>query len=92
MDLWRSRSDQTMVDDDDDDYRVGSLAGDTRYGPVVGWEYKRPCGREIAKSAMSMGFVFVASLYKRLLTHCSGRVTQICIFNTVKLGTSASSP
>jgi len=26
-----------------------------------------------------------------VLTHC-GRVTQICIFNTVKLGTSASSP
>ena len=26
------------------------------------------------------------------LTHYSGRVTQICIFNTVKLGTSASSP
>jgi len=26
-----------------------------------------------------------------LLTHC-GRVTQICVFNTVKLGTSASSP
>jgi len=25
------------------------------------------------------------------LTHC-GRVTQICLFNTVKLGTSASSP
>ena len=25
------------------------------------------------------------------LTHC-GRVTQICVFNTVKLGTSASSP
>ena len=25
------------------------------------------------------------------LTHC-GRVTQICAFNTVKLGTSASSP
>jgi hypothetical protein len=25
------------------------------------------------------------------LKHC-GRVTQICIFNTVKLGTSASSP
>jgi len=24
------------------------------------------------------------------LTHC-GRVTQICVFNTVKLGTSASS-
>ena len=27
-----------------------------------------------------------------LLTHNSGRVTQICVFNTVKLGTSASSP
>ena len=27
----------------------------------------------------------------RELTHC-GRVTQICVFNTVKLGTSASSP
>jgi hypothetical protein len=26
-----------------------------------------------------------------LLTHCGG-VTQICVFNTVKLGTSASSP
>jgi len=25
------------------------------------------------------------------LTHC-GRVTQICVFNTVKLGTSASYP
>ena len=28
---------------------------------------------------------------KSYLTHC-GRVTQICVFNTVKLGTSASSP
>jgi len=28
---------------------------------------------------------------RELLTHC-GRVTQICVFNTVKLGTSASSP
>jgi len=27
-----------------------------------------------------------------VLTHYSGRVTQICVFNTVKLGTSASSP
>jgi len=26
-----------------------------------------------------------------ILTHC-GRVTQICVINTVKLGTSASSP
>jgi len=28
---------------------------------------------------------------KHFLTHC-GRLTQICVFNTVKLGTSASSP
>ena len=28
---------------------------------------------------------------RQLLTHC-GRVTKICVFNTVKLGTSASSP
>ena len=28
---------------------------------------------------------------KKNLTHC-GRVTQICVFNAVKLGTSASSP
>ena len=27
----------------------------------------------------------------KILTHC-GRVTHICVFNTVKLGTSASSP
>jgi len=33
----------------------------------------------------------VASYVQALLTHC-GRVTQICVFNTVKLGTSASSP
>jgi len=26
-----------------------------------------------------------------ILAHC-GRVTQICVFNTAKLGTSASSP
>jgi len=33
-------------------------------------------------------FIVVFSMY---LTHYSGRVTQICVFNTVKLGTSASS-
>ena len=32
-----------------------------------------------------------SSLCRGRLTHC-GRVTQICVFNTVKLGTSASSP
>jgi len=31
------------------------------------------------------------SLWPHSLTRC-GRVTQICVFNTVKLGTSASSP
>jgi len=39
--------------------------------------------------------VYVRHIYAKLvltnLTHC-GRVTQICVFNTVKLGTSASSP
>jgi len=30
--------------------------------------------------------------YWPVLTHNSGRVTQICVFNTVKLDTSASSP
>ena len=37
--------------------------------------------------------VIVLTLFatKHSLTHC-GRVTQICVFNTVKLGTSASSP
>jgi len=28
----------------------------------------------------------------KILTHNSGGVTQICVFNTVKLGTSATSP
>jgi len=32
------------------------------------------------------------TILKFILTHYSGRVTQICVFNTVKLGTSASSP
>jgi len=40
---------------------------------------------------------FPRDLYGRepsglLLTHYSGRVTHICVFSTVKLGTSASSP
>ena len=36
-------------------------------------------------------FTLVCICIVRLLTHC-GRVTQIYVFNTVKLGTSASSP
>jgi len=35
-------------------------------------------------------FNLAALLFACSLTHC-GRVTQICVFNTVKLGTSASS-
>ena len=38
----------------------------------------------------SVGWVTPDPLVQSL-THC-GRVTQICVFNTVKLGTSASSP
>jgi hypothetical protein len=37
-------------------------------------------------------FAAAAAVMKRsVLTHC-GRVTKISVFNTVKLGTSASSP
>jgi len=35
--------------------------------------------------------LFYLNKRKDALSHC-GRVTQICVFNTVKLGTSASSP
>ena len=33
----------------------------------------------------------ISGMFIFMLTHC-GRVTQICVFNTVKLGTSANSP
>jgi len=36
-------------------------------------------------------YCFYATNLYSMLTHC-GRVTQICVFNTVKLSTSASSP
>ena len=46
----------------------------------------------VAASVFRMNVeVEVFSAVVGLLTHC-GRVTQICVFNTVKLGTSASSP
>ena len=38
---------------------------------------------------LTFHFLYHTHIY--YLTHC-GRVTQICVFNTVKLGTSASSP
>jgi len=38
------------------------------------------------------GHVYIYdNISELILTHC-GRVTQICVFNTVKLGISASSP
>jgi hypothetical protein len=40
-------------------------------------------------NVMNTGYLVAFKVYD--LTHC-GRVTQICIFNTVKLSTSASSP
>ena len=47
--------------------------------------------RAICSSKFRSLFLFVASRFSCLLTHCRG-VTQICVFNTLKLGTSASSP
>jgi len=50
---------------------------------------------EVQRTMFLLGLRLVCELRKILsapyLTHC-GRVTQICVFNTVKLGTSASSP
>jgi len=43
------------------------------------------CSRTVAEVLKRQRFDSVK------LTHC-GRVTQICVFNTVKLGTPASSP
>jgi len=39
---------------------------------------------------VSRSVIFSTNVTK-ILTHC-GRVTQICVFNTMKLGTSTSSP
>jgi len=44
-----------------------------------------------AQNIHTYSYMTVSQLQYTLLTHC-GRVTQICVFNTVKLGTSASSP
>ena len=47
-------------------------------------------GREIlAESEMDM--TRLSAWERKILTHC-GRVMQICVFNTVNHGTSASSP
>jgi len=40
---------------------------------------------------MTVNIVWDPKSVHSFLTHC-GRVTQICVFNAVKLGTPASSP
>jgi len=45
----------------------------------------------LQSSRLSVQNIQFCLLETTKLTHC-GRVTQICVFNTVKLGTSASSP
>jgi len=46
----------------------------------------------LSAEAKRRGVTFTAQFrLVSMLTHC-GRVTQICVFNTVELGTSASSP
>jgi len=50
---------------------------------VIYEDYTETYGQQDIKKISKTSFI--------LLTHC-GRVMQICVFNTVKLGTSASSP
>ena len=45
----------------------------------------------LERSGKGVEWRFWCKILLVTLKHC-GRVTQICIFNTVKLGTSASSP
>ena len=47
-------------------------------------------GKLVFVIAIKVYMAVEVKLYS-FLTHC-GRVTQICVFHTVKLGTSASSP
>jgi len=48
--------------------------------------------RSVRGVKISRAVKLTTPLSSAWLTHNSGRVTQICFFNTVKLGTSASSP
>jgi len=60
-------------------------------------DYPFPFGAEVNiawRCALITSTSLIVTLMSQIflkLTHC-GRVTQICVFNTVKLGTSASSP
>jgi len=46
---------------------------------------------EVSNMALTCFLLYISLQVHFILTHC-GRVTQICVFNTVNLGTSASSP
>ena len=66
--------------------------------PVTTCVYKRWNNKFYYKVASCWLFLVIyitmhgsRNIEKKKLTHC-GRVTQICVFNTVKLGISASSP
>ena len=49
-------------------------------------------GKKRLRTVADCGLCRNSSDFAGFLTHNSGRVTQICVFNTVKLGTSARSP
>ena len=51
----------------------------------------QPLSKRVIHSVRSIASFSNFQIFLFSLTHC-GRVTQICVFNTVKLGTSASSP
>jgi len=67
--------------------------------PVSTFDTSRPTFMDLDKLRFCVhhcttdAFLKPLKLWRRanFLTHC-GRVTQICVFNTVKLGKSASSP
>jgi len=52
---------------------------------------QRPGFIAVKGHEFGLGTQIVVEHRHACLTHC-GRVTQICVFNTAKLGTSASSP
>ena len=60
------------------------------------WEKIRVTGRRGRRSTQllyDLNTLRTGDADLRFLRYnCAGRVTQICVFNTVKLGTSASSP
>jgi len=57
----------------------------------VEWTKKEEKKKSSREKLNEQSWTKTTPLWKPILTHC-GRVTQICVFNKVKLGTSASSP